>query len=802
MKTNRIIKLALLLGLCLPALVSGQEALAGMPAVASNLDRYRVTNPFEDLWLHTDRESYVAGEVVRVKAYLLSYPDLIISKKDTYAYVELLDFYNNPVAKATIMLGQGTGDSQFLLPDSLVSGSYLLRAYTNVIKNYLPYGCFMKKITVANPFREEFRDFYSSLKFSHEPPSKVFFFPEGGTLVGGLLTKVGVTVLNQYGYPAACSALVTNGDNEVMAEVTVDTTGIGSFDFVPEQGTSYYFTPSVTGQRFPLPQASATGFSLRVSDSGTETVSILLRERGAENRSRKGGGFILIQSRGKILFTREMPSWNGEYEILVPAGRMAEGINNIVAFDAEGNFLAERYVFMTPAARESLQVRYSGSPGRRTRVTLEISDPQGRISPDDISEGSISVAATAGAEKRLTASDYLLLGSEFRHASDALMPTGSFPWLTPEGMDNFLLGIKSEWLHWSQISTGRWNMPLFPEEVNGRYLSVSLAGRREQTADGQLTSFLVAWGKRQSFQYATADTSGRFMFFLEKKHETDDIIIKTDARGSNNPIIIDSRFSDSYLTNSFIPDTTPMPAMMKELDKLAARYQVRKIYGITDSRIIDTAVREEDKGWRFYGIPDQELRLDDYISLSSMREIFFELVRRLAIRSDRKEDALVIWDPVLKRSPALFIDLVPVDDAEMILGLDPAHVKQIDIITGDYLFGTIVFPGILNVTTRKGNFNEGPLPANTLRIKYAMADPPSLFISPDHSSEEASRIPDLRNTIFWVGDIKRDSSDGLSWEFRSSDDSQHCEITVTLIDSEGKLISAREKIVLTGIPVF
>ncbi len=720
MKTNGRTKWALLLAVCLPVLLSGQDAPTGTPPVILNFESYRVTNPFEELWLHTDRECYVAGEVVRVKAYLLSYPDLTVSGKETYAYVELLDYYSNAVAQTTVQLVHGSGESEFLLPDSLVTGSYLLRAYTNLMKNYLPYGCFMKKITVANPFREEFLDLYSSLKFSHDPPSGVFFFPEGGTLVSGLPARVGVTVLNQYGYPVGCNALVTNSKDEVKAEVTIDSTGIGAFEFTPEQDESYFFTPSVTGQRFPLPQASPTGFSLRVSGSGlvsgsgsgagsgsgpgTATVNILLRERNAQARNRHGGGFIVIQSRGKIMYTGELPPWTGEYEIRVPSGRMAEGINNIVAFDAEGNFVAERYVFMTPAVRERLQVIYNGSPGRRTKITLDINDLQGRINPDALPEGSISVAASVPADRSVTASDYLLLGSEFSHASDAPLLTGNFPWLTPEGRDDLLLGIKSAWLNWNEISTGKWDPPLFPEEANGRYLNVSLAGPRELTAGVKLTAFLTAWGKRQSFQYATADSTGRFMFFLEKKYETDDIIIKKNDRDNNHPIIIESRFSDSYLTNTFSPDTTPMPAVMHELDKLAARYQVRKIYGITDSRIIDTAVREEAHGWRFYGIPDQELLLDDYISLSSMREIFFELVRRLAVRSDRKDGGAIIWDPVMKRSPALFIDLVPVDDAETILSLDPAHVKQVDIITGDYLFGDDCLPGYPQRDHPEGQF--------------------------------------------------------------------------------------------------
>jgi len=799
MKTSGRIKLVLFLAACLPAIMSGQDASTGIASVTSRLEGYSTTNPFEELWLHTDREGYVAGEVVRIKAYLLSYPDLRISKQESYAYVELLDYYNNPVAQATIQLGKGSGESEFLLPDSLVTGSYLLRAYTNVMKNYLPHGCFMKKITVANPFRDDFLDLYTSLKFSHDPPSKICFYPEGGSLVSGLLTTVGVTVLNQYGYPAGCSAVVTNVEDEVIAEVTVDTTGIGSFDFVPEPGESYFFTPSVTGQRYPLPPASSGGFNMRVSVTASKAISILLRGGTAEGGDNDEGGFILIQSRGNISFTRELPSLTGEYEIRVPAARMAEGINNIAAFDATGKCIAERYFFMPADAGDSLYLSFDDHAGRREKITLQIHDPQSRISPDDMIAGSISVAASVTGVKTMTASDYQLLGSEFRHLSDAPQLKDNFPWLTPEARNIFLLGIKSEWIDWDRITAGHSDPPLFPEEVNGRYLTASLAGPRKLSDDGRLTAFLVGWGRRQSFQYAKSDTAGRFLFFLERKHETDDIIIKTGDMGNYHLLKLESRFSDRYLINLFRPDTTLMPAMMNELDKMAARYQVRKIYGITDTRDADTAVKDKDHSWRFYGIPDQMLILEDYINLSSMREIFFELVKRITVRSDRKDGGPVIWDPVLKRSPALFIDLVPVDDAETILGLDPAHVKQIDIITGDYLFGENVFPGILNVITRNGNFTETRLPANTLRTSYTMADPPSLFVSPDHLPGDNSRIPDLRNTIFWDGKLKRDSAGGLSAEFRGSDDSQTCDVTVTLIDKSGKIISARAKLILTGL---
>ncbi|MCK7532768.1 MAG: hypothetical protein MZV63_17900 [Marinilabiliales bacterium] len=61
MKTRGTIKLVLFLAACLPAIMSGQDASTGIASVTSGLEGYRTTNPFEELWLHTDRESLCCG---------------------------------------------------------------------------------------------------------------------------------------------------------------------------------------------------------------------------------------------------------------------------------------------------------------------------------------------------------------------------------------------------------------------------------------------------------------------------------------------------------------------------------------------------------------------------------------------------------------------------------------------------------------------------------------------------------------------------------------------------------------------
>ena len=68
------------------------------------------------------------------------------------AYVEVLDQTNKPVLQGKIALDDGTGQGSFLLPVSLASGNYMVRAYTSWMKNFSPEFFFEAPVTIVNTF--------------------------------------------------------------------------------------------------------------------------------------------------------------------------------------------------------------------------------------------------------------------------------------------------------------------------------------------------------------------------------------------------------------------------------------------------------------------------------------------------------------------------------------------------------------------------------------------------------------------------------------------------------------------------
>ena len=128
MNKNKLILPVVIFALFLPGILPGQKPAADIGSVAANLLRYTEENPFEEVFLHTDRGIYAAGESVRMSAWLFSGQDLRLEEINSYVYAELIDYYGHPVSQAIIRVENGTGVSQMTLPDTLVTGSYLLRA--------------------------------------------------------------------------------------------------------------------------------------------------------------------------------------------------------------------------------------------------------------------------------------------------------------------------------------------------------------------------------------------------------------------------------------------------------------------------------------------------------------------------------------------------------------------------------------------------------------------------------------------------------------------------------------------------
>jgi hypothetical protein len=129
---------------------------------------YAQSSGQEAAYLQTDRTTYVAGEPVYYKFYLLDAGTGKLSNTSKVGYILIRAANQHPVLKIKVDIAAGTSNGRIVLPDSLISGVYQLVAFTGMMKNQ-GASLFDKEIVIVNRFDKEL-----NFKLTTPVPSDTF----------------------------------------------------------------------------------------------------------------------------------------------------------------------------------------------------------------------------------------------------------------------------------------------------------------------------------------------------------------------------------------------------------------------------------------------------------------------------------------------------------------------------------------------------------------------------------------------------------------------------------------------------
>ena len=108
----------------------------------------------EKVYLHIDRVLFNSGDDIWFKAYVIDPSSNRLSVNTNKLYVELIASDSKIIQRRTVRIENGTGHGDFHLHDSIPSGKYRIRAYTNFMRNYDEQFFFLKEIIVVSPYDE------------------------------------------------------------------------------------------------------------------------------------------------------------------------------------------------------------------------------------------------------------------------------------------------------------------------------------------------------------------------------------------------------------------------------------------------------------------------------------------------------------------------------------------------------------------------------------------------------------------------------------------------------------------------
>ena len=364
--------------------------------------------PAEKVFIHYDKESYVAGETIWFKAYFLN--DGVPSGLSSSFYVQLIDDKGRPVITGKYPVMGATSKGNIRLPDTLQQGNYYLRAATPAMAQYGPDLVSTRNFYVFNPL--------STSPSITQPAQAVSiqFFPESGNLVDGLLTVVAFKSTDNYGNPVEVNGVIRTEDGTTICSFKSFHDGIGRMQFKPQAGKKYKAEIEKNGKvtSHALPEVKTAGINLKVQDE--EGGKMFLIARKETEPGMFGKLSIMVEMRNRIVYETDIdledyPSVQGH----LITDSLPSGILHFTVFNEKGLPLAERISFVNNKEYQSkgdLKMDKTDL-GRRAENSLELSFPEGIYRSLSVSVTDGSIFSSGNKENIWSA---LLLSGDLRGA--------------------------------------------------------------------------------------------------------------------------------------------------------------------------------------------------------------------------------------------------------------------------------------------------------------------------------------------------------------------------------------------------
>lgn len=381
----------------------------------------------EKIYIHTDNTCYFAGDTLWYRAFVVRSDDFRPSDISRLLYVELVNGEGIVVKRQRLIISdKGHTHGDFVLEDTLYSGYYELRAYTRWNLNFgvthrryakndrdkfynyqlaADYfrqwdGLYSRVIPIyAKP--QERGDYDSKYIFNRpkedlmrepSPRLTVKFYPEGGSLVEGLQSRVAFEATDQLGRNVDVTGTLDDG-----TALKSGHQGRGTFTVTAGSARKATFQWEGQSYTFSLPKPRKDGATVRL-DGGRLTLA------GPDVAA------YAVMCRGRMMEMKR--TVGGAYDIDYAA--LPTGINEIVVFDGKARPVASRLFFVNHHDRavamtvgtdkaeyqpyEAVTVKASAQTAEPVSVSIAVRD--GSTDDDSFDDGDMLTEMLLSSELR------------------------------------------------------------------------------------------------------------------------------------------------------------------------------------------------------------------------------------------------------------------------------------------------------------------------------------------------------------------------------------------------------------------
>ena len=757
--------------------------------VLAKTNLFNLRFPQERVYLHLDRQSYWANEDIWFKAYVKNSPI-----NEGNLYIEIINASGDVVNKNIAWVQNGLTYGDFHLADTLSSGVYQIRAYTNWMRNFDDIWFFRKDLVIWNP-----RD----KKIDVEPQKlrqrdiDLQFFPEGGTFIAGVKNRVAYKATDKQGKGIDFEGTIVDESGNKILEIRSNYKGIGSFVFEPESGKKYTAEAVFAGnveKKVDLPKPEKEGVLLSVDVLDAAKIAIQVVEKSSKQETY----FLVAQSGGEIFYHTKINTANGTSTLELDKTKLPGGILKFTLFSSNMVPVCERLVFNSYDDVVNLVIKpdkpeYKQREKNKIGVAAFTSD--GEPCEANLSMSVYNVAAQLKEDEFANnIFTHFLLNSELK--GNIENPAYYFKddsVSTQLALDNLMLTHGYREFEWKKILEDDFPEIIYhPEpsiEIKGRVIS---ANTNRPVTGGKVTMMTLKSLLNVSQQ--ETDSLGQFVF--QELYFYDTIYVSLKAENSRGKTATTIEIDSSSSTS---PESKYLPSLVEyNADK---PFETLTYLSETQSDLIN----------RKWSLSDTIL-IGDVNVMARRKELTQELSRPylkadfvLDVKNNNGPEGN-IFESIEGKIPGVMFgsngitargDVVKIflDGIEDRIGLTkdlPLQMfDKVEYIKSGMFAGVNYKGGILFFYSKRGIKNEKPAYIKSQGMEGLQVIGYSVsrkFYTPVYDlPEQPDKKEDIRNTIWWNPLVMTDSTGVAIETFYQSDESGEMKIVVEGLTKEGKL---------------
>lgn len=649
--------------------------------------------------------------------------------------------------------------------------------------------------------------------------SDVQFFPEGGSLIAGIKSRVAFKATAPNGLGANIGGSIVDNSDKEVAKIETKHLGMGYFTLTPQAGKTYSAKvtyPDGSSNTVKLPDVATDGYALSVFQTA-KNDSVLVKVGASANTLRGGSQNLSLvgQSNGKVYFSTSVPV-NKQFTLLYfPIKEVPSGIMQFTLFSADAQPLNERIIFIQNKDDINLNISSNKQTyNRREKVQLAIDAKDGAGNPvaGNFSISVVSETAVPSDEvNENSIFSQLLLSSDIKGYIEK--PNYYFVNQndeTRENLDILMLTQGYRRFAWKNVLSGTPPVPYFTPEKLGTEISGIIMGYNKKPVAYARVAILN--NKTGFFRDTVADQNGRFKFrrilFTQGAQFT---IHGANAKGKGRVIVkLNNYQKANVIANPNIGDINPdIPQQtkatidndIKQDQDLVKHGLISRVQQLKEVRIraakarVGTANIKENQA-------DEVYRPDSRQPCSTLRECLEEMYHsRIRFTSVVSQDYGMLWIPTYQNqryvvlidsvrvTPEQYQDLLTdsvtnINKIYLVHESTAVQMKLLGMYAGQY---KPPLPPVLAIYTKNGNFRYTKSDG-TIDYSPKGYDLTRVFYSPKYDRPQDGPTPaDLRSTIYWNPAVLTRTVGRAGLSYFNSDQTGTYRVTIEGIDADGHL---------------